>query len=152
MGAQMSFDAGDDVLIDGTDEQLWEYAYDFNRAIVVDHAAQEVEMLAAFEKMLPAGELSYACDYDAEIARLAFHGRRSDVKLTFSPKDRYLVIRGLNKLIAPEFEIRAFRATLQTDTHCFLVRPASWWQEMDQAFASRTRAVFASLDEGMDFA
>jgi hypothetical protein len=146
----MGFDSTDDVLVDGTDEQVWEYAYDFEKSVVVDHGAEEEEMLGAFAKHL-AGELTYDCDYDGEKGSLAYGGKSSVVPLTISPKDRYLVIRGLNHLIGPNEEIRAFRATLETDTHCFLVRPAGWWQEMESAFVSRMRKIFAKLDEGMDF-
>jgi hypothetical protein len=145
----MSFDRDDDVLIDGDGKAILAYAGDPKKVVIVDHRAEEEEMLRDFARHLPG--LGYAFDEDGEKIELKFGGESQEVRLTFSPADRYIVIRALNDLLAPTHEIRVFRATLPMDTHSLLVRPRSWWQEMAEAFASRTGSVFAKLDEGMDF-
>jgi hypothetical protein len=142
----------EDILINGDADQIQELMGDTNRVVVVDWREEEQDMLGYFARQLPAGSLSFGFAEDDE-ARLdlAYNGVRHPVQLTFSGKDRYLVIRALANAIAPGHEIRVFRESLQSDTHSFLVRPQAWWKEMDDSFPGRMREALAPLSEGMDF-
>jgi len=142
----------EDILIDGDADQLQELMGDTDRVVVVDWREEEQDMLGCFAGQLPAGSLSFGfADDDEERLDLTYNGVRHPVRLTFSEKDRYVVIRALAKAVGPGYEIRVFRDSLQTDTHSFLVRPAAWWNEMDANFPARMNEVLAKLSEGMDF-
>lgn len=53
-------------------------------------------------------------------------------------------------MLAKHFDLRPFRATYNSDTHVFCVRPAWWWKEAERrgdAIAWLLRAI----DEMLDF-
>ena len=50
-------------------------------------------------------------------------------------------------VLPPEFEARAFRRTLDSDTHCYLVRPQAWWEAFRAELPARYEAIFAVPSE-----
>src|SRR5258708_7214657 len=78
---------------------------------------------------------------------VSYQGRQTSLGLTESPSDRYIVLRGLNRIMAGEYELRVFTVTLETDTHAFLVKPCSWWRAMEQRFPERIAAIFSRVTE-----
>lgn len=57
---------------------------------------------------------------------------------------------GVARVLAKHFDLRPFRATYNSDTHVFCVRPAWWWKEAERrgdAIAWLLRAI----DEMLDF-
>lgn len=145
----------EEILINGDEDQIWELAGDTDCCVLVDWREDEQDMLGYFARFLPAQSLSFDfADGDDDQhyrVNVVYQGVRHEAHLTFSPKNRYLVMRLLAKAIASEHEFRVFRRSLETDTHSFLVRPVEWWEEMDANFPARMNEVFARLSEGIDF-
>jgi hypothetical protein len=50
-------------------------------------------------------------------------------------------------ILPPDFEARAFRESLESDTHCHLVRPCAWWDAFRANHRERMRAIFAEPSE-----
>lgn len=70
---------------------------------------------------------------------------------TESPCDRHVTLRGLARVLAKHFELRLFRATYQSDTHVFYVRPAWWWNEAERRRGDAIARLFRPTDETLEF-
>lgn len=54
-------------------------------------------------------------------------------------------------MLAKHFELRLFRATYQSDTHVFYVRPAWWWNEAERRRGDAIARLFRPTDETLEF-
>ncbi|MBG9794285.1 hypothetical protein ABD76_18580, partial [Paenibacillus dendritiformis] len=80
-----------------------------------------------------------------------YYGQLHSIALTFSEKDRYITIRGFLKLIRDKYEIRLFADSYFSVTHQFLILPNRLWEELDARCPTRTREMFRSIDDELDF-
>jgi hypothetical protein len=46
-------------------------------------------------------------------------------------------------ILPPDYEACVISETLDSDTHCYLVRPAAWWTEFRKTHAKECRSIFA---------
>ena len=136
----------DNVLVDGTEQQLRDYAYDGTRSLVVDWRDQDDWVVEEAAKLIPEAELSFVWAEDGEDLRVTYKGREADMGLTSSTKDRRVVLHGLNQLLQGDYEIRAFIVSYGSDTLSFYIKPRWWWVEMDQQFPRRMLEVFAPFE------
>jgi hypothetical protein len=138
------------VLISGDADALWDYMGDAPGSVVVDWRAEEEEIVSDVAGQIIPGSLSCEWD-DGRDLILIYKNRRRPVGLTFSPRDRYVCLRALNDVLSGEYELRVFRATLDSDTHIVFVKPALWWEDFDKQYPERSGAIFRRIDETVDF-
>lgn len=140
------------VLLEGSDQEVLAFAGADERSVVVDWREDDeaiVERVASIVE--EAGPLEHEELEDQPGFELSFAGRTVRVKLTESPRDRYLTLRGLARVLAKHFELRLFRATYQSDTHVFYVRPAWWWNEAERRRGDAIARLFRPTDETLEF-
>lgn len=118
-------------------------------ALVVDWKAGEEDVLGTAEMFLPPGALTYRVEpVGGGRVRVGvnYAGRAGAVVL---PERRAInafhVVLLLADLLAPDHEIRVFRATAGDDTPCFLLRPAAWWEALRAGHAGVFEGVFDDL-------
>lgn len=151
-GEASDFPRGDEVLLHGNPDEVWKYAYDTKRCVVVDWRADEESIVSDVASKLPAGELEWEWIDAAELSLvLRFRERRMQCTLALSPRDRYLVLRSLNRVLAGDYELRPFTCTFETDTHSFLLRQADWWAEWERRFPDRFDELFSRITDETDF-
>lgn len=68
---------------------------------------------------------------------ITYEGRTIDLSIEEIGKERYNTIRAINKLIAPNYEIRAVRRSMRGDTHCFLIAPSWLWQNLQEPYSEQ---------------
>ena len=141
----------DDVLVTGDADALGDYCGDVDKCLIVDWREEEQDMLEQLLEIFPQAGLSWEDDEEEEDLYVTFGGARSKVGLTMSPKDRYILLRRLNVIMAGKYELRAFRCTLYSDTHCFYPQSVAWWSRMEAMFPARVAEIFARITPEMDF-
>jgi hypothetical protein len=103
------------------------------------------------EKIAPVDMFGEWTDDDPTDVEVTYKGKTSRLGLTLAPIDRSLALAGLNRIMAGDFEIRAFKVTVGTsDTLSCYVKPSSWWKSMDAEFPSEMAKTFMVLPEGVD--
>lgn len=142
------------VLLGDDQSAIVDFAYEAEHAVTVDWREEDAAIIELVAEALEGEtELTYEEDDDGE--RLAFvlsYGeRRERVVLTMSPKDRYVTLRGLARVLAGAHELRLFRATYLSDTHVFYVRPAAWWAEAERLYPTAIERCFQRIDDTLDF-
>jgi len=95
----------------------------------VDFRAEETEVIEACERVLATGDLSF--QLDGESLSINRNGTSNVVPLTFSLADRHIVILCLNKLLAPDYEIRFCIASNGMDTLAFVPLSVNRWLELE---------------------
>src|SRR5262245_59107830 len=141
----------DPVLIEGSDQKLQDYIWDTGKSIIVDHREEEATIVEYMARIIPEAGLTCEFAEDDDLV-VTYKGQPTKVGLTFSPKDRYITIRKLNSILAGDYEIRVFRATLDSDTHSLYVKSSEWWASMDAYFPDRIAHLFAKITDEIDFA
>jgi hypothetical protein len=141
----------DPVLLSGDDNSIHEFASDPDRCVIVDWREDETDLIAYVANAIPEAGLSFVESESGEDLLLSYKGRSAPAGLTMSPRDRYITIRAINRLLAGDYEMRLFRVTYESDTHSFYVKPASWWHETEQAYPAEMARVFRVVDDGLDF-
>jgi len=141
----------DPVLLSGDDAAIAEFASDTDQCVVVDWREDEGDLIDYVIDKIPDAGLSFAEDESSEDLVLLYKGRMQPVGLTHSPRDRYITIRALNRILAGDYEMRVFRVTLDWDTHSFYLKPCSWWREAEQGHPQEIARVFRVVDEELDF-
>jgi hypothetical protein len=141
----------DKVLLTGSDEELNEYIGACGKCLVVDWRSEEGSLVDALSQLLPGAGLGHEWVDAEEDMYLIYSGRRHKVGLTWSGRDRYIVLRRLNEVMAGDYELRGFRHTLGDDTHCFYPAPCGWWAAMDRTYPTEVERVFARITPDMDF-
>jgi hypothetical protein len=139
----------DQVLITGADMDLFQYSGDADKCIVVDWKGEDDLIVEDIAGKLEGEDLS-AVWTDGGI-QVNYDGNEYEIKLAFSLDDRYTVIRRMNEILASKYELRVFRVSLGSDTHCLYLKPNEWWREMERRFPDRIQSVFRKIDEGVDF-
>jgi hypothetical protein len=141
----------DPVLLSGDENAIHELASDTDRCVVVDWREEEASLIGYVSNVIPEAGLAFEEAESGDDLVLSYKGRSAPVGLTMSPRDRYITIRAINRMLAGDYEMRLFRVTYESDTHSFYVRPAQWWREAEQAYPDEIARVFRVVDEGLDF-
>lgn len=141
----------DPVLLSGDDDAIDEFASDTDRCVVVDWREEESDLIGYVADVIPEAGLSFEETEDGDDIVLSYKGKSVRVGLTMTPRDRYITIRAINRLLAGDYEMRLFNVTYMSDTHSFYVKPVSWWREAEQAYPAEIARVFRVVDEGLDF-
>lgn len=129
----------DVVLINGSEEELHEYAYDEEYSIVVDWRDDPAQTVDSVAKCLPSESL-FAEGVDEDHLLIQYN----DSEHTYLVDENHCrtVICELNRILAKAYEIRAFKISLGSDTPCYYAKPCAWWGAMEKKFPERMLAVF----------
>ena len=141
----------DPILLSGDDNAIHEFASDTDHCVIVDWREEEGDLIGYVADAIPEAGLSFAEAEEGEDLVLTYKGRSLPVGLTMSPRDRYITIRAINRVLAGDYEMRLFRVTYESDTHSFYIKPAEWWREAERVHPAEIARVFQVVDEGVDF-
>jgi len=121
----------------------------FAYSVTVDWREDDEEIVRLFGERLPDEKVEVVTtDKGLDIT---YNGQLHSIPLTFTAKDRYITIRGFQKLIRDKYEIRLFGPSYFSDTHDFLVLPNPQWEELDARYPARSREMFRVIDDELDF-
>jgi hypothetical protein len=140
----------DRVLVKGNEEELDEYI-NSKACIIVDWREEDDAIIEMVCKRIPEAGMSFKFNDDYSDLLITYKGSQTNVGLTLSMQDRYITIRALSRVLAGDFEIRAFKQTLDSDTHSLYVKPCAWWAEMDARFPNRMKRLFVKITDALDF-
>ncbi|TCZ78127.1 hypothetical protein E0485_08335 [Paenibacillus albiflavus] len=121
----------------------------FVYSVTVDWREYDEEIIRLFSERLP-GETLEVTNTDKGLD-VTYNGQLHSIALTFSGKDRYITIRGVQELIRDKYEIRLFEGSYLSDTHDFLVLPKQQWEELDDRYPTRIGEMFLIIDDTLDF-
>jgi len=79
-------------------------------SFLVDHRAQEEEIVTDCEAVLKTGRLS--AEFSGDQLFVVFGPKRIKVPLTLTPADRHIALLSLNEALDPEFEVRMLYASV----------------------------------------
>ena len=82
---------------------------------------------------------------------MEFKGRSKELTLQEIGKNRYNAIRGLNAVLAPDYEVRAVKNSTDGDTHCFSLAPSWLWNNLESESPGKSDKKFKRIDADDDF-
>lgn len=142
------------VLLGDDQDAIVDFAYESEHAVTVDWREEDAAIIDLVAEALEGDTpLTYEEDDDGEAMsfELSYGERRERVKLTMSPKDRYITLRGIARVLEGAHELRLFQATYFSDTHVFYVRPVAWWAEAERLHGAAIARTFRRIDDTLDF-
>lgn len=141
----------DDLLTDSdyTAQQKIQSLFSAVYGIVVDWREYDDEIVKLFGEQLLQEQV--AVETTEQGLLVTYNGVQHPIALTFSPKDRYVTIRGFQRVIGDTYEIRLFEHSYWSDTHEFLVLPHAEWAKLEQRYRERIGEVFRVIDDELDF-
>ncbi|MDR2466949.1 MAG: hypothetical protein LBD35_06100 [Prevotellaceae bacterium] len=74
---------------------------------------------------------------------VAFNGRTSEI-----PRDGYKALRAFNTILAPDYEIRALRTSVEDETgvHSLLLLDCASWQTAEKDYGNKVAEYFVTLN------
>jgi hypothetical protein len=136
-------------LLTGDPDSVDEFV-DCDRCLIVDWRGTEQEVIEDASQFLPDGTLSYDVinsGSDSTDLLIRFQGREDEISLPAQPQNNFRVLLRLAALLKPDYEIRLFRCTADSDTNGFLIRPTSWWSEYRTAQSKQYADLFQDVGE-----
>lgn len=134
-------------LISGSREDVEEFV-DCERCLVVDWRGTEEEVLVDAREFLPADSLTYEqieADSDSVGLLIQFMGREDAISLPAQPQNNFRVLLRLSALIQPDFDMKLFRCTDDSDTQGFLIRPKAWWDTYRSSYPKQYAEIFTDV-------
>ena len=118
--------------------------FDNDHLVIIDWKNEVEDTLQDFQRFLPEGFLSY--DFSDEENVILRVGDRSEA-VTLAPRYPSIPLADrVRRLLRPEFEAPCLQDSLGSDTACYLVRPAVWWQEFRTTYPERFATLFTDAD------
>lgn len=130
------------VLVQNPEDEVMELMRD-EAIVVVDWRAAFDDIVEGFSRLLPPAYLSLSESPGGERVVLATVHAVASVPLTGEPPFGLDVAAAIAAVLPPDFEAHAFRGSLESDTHCYFVRPTAWWDQFRADFPQRYRRIFA---------
>lgn len=100
----------------------------------VDWRSDDAEIAEACEAILRTGRLRSTPDDEGLV--IVFGERRQRVPLTWSAQDRHITLLTLNRVLAPDHEVRLVGASDGSDTLGFAPLPIAEWQRLATRFGA----------------
>ncbi|GGD57392.1 hypothetical protein [Paenibacillus nasutitermitis] len=122
--------------------------FSFIYSVVVDWREYDDEIIRLFGKIIPE-----EVEVEENDEGLLVHVDHAayPVKLSFSPKDRYITIKAFNEIIKDKYELRLFEASYYSDTHEFLLLPNETWDSLAKKYSQQVEQIFRPIDPDLDF-
>lgn len=142
----------DEVLISGSEAELAEYMWDYDKNVVVDWRGDDDEIVREIAEKI--NDPSLSAEYTDDALRIV-HGEKSfNLPYSeFSPEERarYVTINKVRELIRDNYEIRLWRESTLSDTHSLYVKENEWWIFMDEKFPDEMQHLFVKITENTQF-
>lgn len=135
-------------LLTGSDDEVSDFV-DCDRCMVVDWRGTVEEAIGDAVRWLPPGLLTYHANYakDGSVTvDLRFCDRRDCFTLPPQEQNNFRALLRVGQILQPEYQIRIFRITEDSDTQAFLLRPAAWWTAFRSQYPQRYSAIFSDLN------
>ncbi|MBP1991078.1 hypothetical protein [Paenibacillus eucommiae] len=124
--------------------QIFDYVY----GVVVDWREYDDQIVSQFGERIPE-EVEVECTDEG--LTVTYDHTVYPVKLSFSPKDRYITIRAFKEIIKDKYEMRLFEYSYLSDTHDFLLLPNETWVKLEEKYGSKVADIFRVIDDKLDF-
>ena len=104
-----------------------EDAADARHCAIIDWRSEPEETVEAFQSFLPEGFLRY--EFPEDDGLFIIHaGPRTAILRVEAGLPAIPLANRLRMLLLPEHAALLLRSSLGSDTACYVVRPAAWWQ------------------------
>ena len=130
-------------LVDGSEDEI--AALMGAESVVVDWRGDFEEICRDFSRRLPPDAL--ALDEDDDAITVCSQHATAVVPLVGEAPFGLDLAAAIAAILPPRFEARAFRMSLESDTHCYFVRPGAWWDAFRAQHGERYREIFAEPSE-----
>ncbi|GAA3405841.1 hypothetical protein ACFFNY_30120 [Paenibacillus hodogayensis] len=117
--------------------------------VIVDWREEDEEIVLLIGRNLPDETVQAAATDEG--LDVTYNGELHRIPLSFSQKDRYMTIRGMNGLIRDKYELRLFEASYFSDTHELLVLPNAKWKSLEERYPEQIKEMFRTIDAELDF-
>ncbi len=134
-------------LLVGTDDDVSEFV-DCDRCMVVDWRGTVEETIDDAARWLPDGSLTYQTAYaDDESITIQLRFRNRTDTMTFPPQEQnnFRALLRVGQILQPDYVIKLFRCTEDSDTHGFLLRSTDWWTAFRSQYPQRYQRIFSDL-------
>lgn len=131
-------------LIALNDAGLFALANDTQQSMLCDWREEPEAVVEYANAFLPKEQrLAYTEDED-ELVLSNRQGRYAVAYEEYEEIDEPipLLVREINKLIAPTHEARYFRCVDGTDAYCYFLRPAEFWRTLDSEHQADSERIF----------
>ena len=135
------------LLISGSHEEIEEFV-DCDRCLIVDWRGTEEEVLEDARAFLPVDSLDYKlieADSDSVGLLVQFMGRQDTMLLPAQPQNNFRVLLRLSALLQPDFDVKLFRCTDDSDTQGFLIRAKAWWDSYRSSYPKQYAEIFRDV-------
>jgi len=142
----------DEVLINGSEDELAEYMWAYDKNVIVDWRGDDDEVVKEVAKIIDEPDLS--AKYTDDGLKIIYKGEEFDLPYSsFSPleKARYITINKVRELIKNNYEIRVWRESTFSDTHSLYIKENDWWKFMDEKFPDNMNQLFVKITETTEF-
>ncbi len=143
------FTAEEKPLLTGGIDAISEFV-DCDRCMIIDWRGTEDEAIDDAVRFLPDGALTYETTFpgdDTVSIHLRFRDREDLVSLPFQRQNNFRVLLRIWLLLQPDYDIKLFRCTDDSDTHGFLLRPTEWWTAYRAAYQQQYQKVFRDVSD-----
>ena len=138
----------EEILLNGSEIELTDFACDKGLEIVVDWREDDSDVVQYVANFLDQDELS--ANWTDESLEITYNGNLYNLSLESIGKNRYNTLRKLNEILRDKYEIRVFNNSFGNDTHTFLVRPNSWWITLEKQCPEKLNNIFSVLTDEME--
>ncbi len=135
-------------LLTGSADEVSDFV-DCDRCMVVDWRGTIEETIDDVVRWLPPGLLTYTADYgddESVTVGLQFRDRRDSFTLPAQEQNNFRALLRVGRILQPEYQIKIFRCTEDSDTQGFLLRPTAWWAAFRSQYPQRYGTIFSDLD------
>ncbi|RAV23185.1 hypothetical protein [Paenibacillus contaminans] len=116
--------------------------------VAVDWRDYDEDIVSQFGRVIPQ---EVDVENTEEGLNVSYDGENFVIKLSFSPKDRYITVRGFQSIVRERYELRLFESSYMSDTHVFMILPKETWADLDRRFPEKVLNVFRKIDDDLDF-
>lgn len=126
--------------------QIFAFLY----TVAIDWREYDSEIIVLLANMMPNETIEDVEETDEGLS-FTYNGIKKDIKLSFSPADRYITIRGFNNIIKDKYEARILSESFYSDTHSLLILPNEIWKALEQQYPDKINDMFMIITETTDF-
>lgn len=133
------FTPDEEPLLTGSNQEVSDFV-DCGRCMVVDWRGTVEEAIDDVVRWLPPGLLTYRVAYGDDgsaTVELEFRDRKDRMTLPPQEQDNFRALLRVGRILQPEYLIKIFRCTEDSDTQGFLLRPAAWWAAFRSQYPQR---------------
>ncbi|NHN34461.1 hypothetical protein [Paenibacillus agricola] len=128
------------------DQALQIFAYVFAKSI--DWREYDEEIVRLLGESIPE---TVEVENTDDGLKVTYDGDVYPIKLSFSPQDRYITIRGFAAIIKDRYEPRLITGSYMSDTHDIIVLPNEKWQELQRKYPEQLKSMFMVIHDTLDF-